>query len=159
MDCRSPGADTAASTHAVAALLLVVLAVVGAVIVGVAAFDVDERVLGTESPQVQFGYEYQNETGTLVVVHRSGDTIDGGRVVFENASGAIVGNWSNESEVTAGDAVAIRGVQPNGSVRILWRGEDETTPIGRWEGARTQRSPNRRTGRSPRRGLPVRRPS
>lgn len=135
MDRRFLDDDPVARSQAVAALLLVVLTSVGAVVVGVAVFDLEERVLGIQSPQVQFDFEYQNETGTLVVVHHSGDTIDGGRVVFENASGAVVGNWSNESEVTAGDAVAVRAVRPNETIRIRWRGEEESSLIGEWEGS------------------------
>ena len=125
-----------ASTHALATLLLVALAVAGSMVVGVAAFDLEERVLGEQRPQVDFDFEYRNDTNDLVVTHQSGDSFDGGRVTFENESGHAVGDWSTGGTVSAGEAIVVEDVPPDASVRVVWRdGDGGRVTLARWTGS------------------------
>ena len=131
----SPLDSDDASTHALATLLLVALAVAGSMVVGVAAFDLEERVLGEQRPQVDLGFEYRNDTNDLVVTHRSGDSFDGERVTFENESGHVVGDWSTGGTVSAGEAVVVEDVPREASVRVVWHDRDGgRVALARWTG-------------------------
>lgn len=125
-----------ASAQVVGALLLVVVTLVGAVVMGIVAFDLDDRVLEEERPTVEFRFEYDPDAEALTVRHRSGRALRGDRVEFVGDGGTLA-SWSGEPNVTAGDEITIRGVPPDRTVTVVWYDEDgDRHELRRWSGPR-----------------------
>lgn len=126
--------DARANTQVVAVLLLTGLIVLGAGVVGVVAFDLGDRYLEPAPPEVSLGFEYDEEAEALTVRHRSGRNLDGSRIEFVS-DGATLGTWSSEANVSAGDAITIRGVAPGQTVVVYWHDADgDRHELQRWRG-------------------------
>jgi hypothetical protein len=126
--------DDRANAHVLGAVLLVIIAIAGVAVVGVVAFDLEERYLEEERPSVSFNFEYDEEREELTVRHHSGRTLQGDRVEFVS-DGATLGTWASEPNVTASDEITISGVRPGQTVIVYWYDpNDDRHELRRWHG-------------------------
>lgn len=127
-------ADARASAQVIGALLMVAVALVGAVVVGVVVFDFDDRFLDEETPTVELRFEYDEDAETLTVQHRSGHTLQGDRIAVVSDD-VTLDTWAKEENVAAGDELTIFAVEPDQTVIVYWHDEDgDRHELRRWRG-------------------------
>jgi FlaG/FlaF family flagellin (archaellin) len=102
-------------------ILMVGVAVIVGITLAVGAF---AMVSGNEvGPTAQFDFEYDGDTGGLVITHENGDTALTDRLAIEGGTASLSGQWPDE-EASAGDST-YHYARPDQTVDIVWEKKEE----------------------------------
>lgn len=125
MSVLMPG-ERAGGTNTLHAMLMAGLVIATAFVAGVVVFDLEAAVFPSDStPSASIAFEYDEENGTLTVVHRGGDALDADRVVFLNEGFQSIGSFNDTDTITAGDRAVVPGVDDESTVYVMWVVEDD----------------------------------
>jgi FlaG/FlaF family flagellin (archaellin) len=108
----------------VGGILLLVVAVVGAAVIGSFVIGVGEE--SASSPSAEFVFDRTDEGVT--VTHDGGDPLPGDRVELA-VNNDVRGTWvdlADDQEVTAGDRVELEAVPEEATVTVIWRTDDQS---------------------------------
>lgn len=102
-----------------AALTIALAAIVGATIMS----DANEKIDGAETPNADFGFEFDQATGELTVSHESGESIDPDSldIVGSDAWGDQFTQAEHGDEITSQDAVVLHGIEAGESIRVVYQ--------------------------------------
>ena len=139
---RDLGPRGVSETVGVATLVLITVLVTASVGIGVLFIDDGD----SEGVQANFTFDYQDDSGALVVTHSEGDEIPAGDLVLSgpsaNVTWAEAAGWNESRAVSQGDIVQLSGggaygqrVSSTDTIRVVYAPEEgNETVLSTWDG-------------------------
>lgn len=105
-------------------IVLILAAVVGSFVLSAGA------PADAVTPTASFEYDYDDSAQTVKITHEGGEAIEASKLEVRVDRQTTA--WDGTGQVVAGDSMTVE-LSSGSTVSVIWRGEDESATLSRWE--------------------------